>query len=348
MANNSNAHTPHQALANRVNPCMPGTPATQEQILAMFELLLSGSEARIAAALPEGWASLEDISSAVESGPSNLKENLDKMCAKGLVVDQHTPGSTLYRLQTNLFNFLKFSLTNDRGGTDKKASLNVFEEYLLKGSLARELFITSTPIFRIIPKEKAIGSDTGEGNLDEIATNIVESANTWAIEACQCTQIANAQEKPCRHSDHTLCIHFDELAQYRVRWGQAQMVTQAEALEKLIEAQKNDFVHLVDNYDDKVGTIHSCHPCHCLYLKGLKRSGVDIATIASSYQVRVDGERCSGCSECESACPMFAITMENNEYWELKPNVRQNECIGCGICVTGCPAEALKLIRRKN
>jgi NAD-dependent dihydropyrimidine dehydrogenase PreA subunit len=348
MNNASATHTPYQALANRVNPCMPGSPATQEQILAMFELLLSGSEARIAAALPKGWASLEDISSAVESGPSNLKENLDKMCAKGLVVDQHTSGSTLYRLQTNLFNFLKFSLTNDQDGADKKASLNVFEKYLLKGSLARELFITSTPVYRIIPKEKAIGSDTEEASLDEIATNIVQSANTWAIEACQCTQIANEQEKPCRHSGHTFCIHFDELAQYRKRWGQAQKVTQEEALAKLIEAQKNDFVHLVDNYDDKVGTIHNCHPCHCLYLKSLKRSGVDIATIASSYRVCVDRERCSGCSECESACPMFAITMENNEYWELKPNVQQNECIGCGICVLGCPAEALTLIRREN
>jgi hypothetical protein len=158
MANNSNAHTPYQELVNRITQCMPGTPAAQEQLLSMLELLLSGSEARIAAALTEGWASLEDISSAVESDSSNLKENLDRMCAKGLIYDQHTSGSTRYHLQTNLFNFSKFSLTHDQGGTDKKELLNVFEEYLLKGSLARELFVNSTHVHRIIPKEKAIGS----------------------------------------------------------------------------------------------------------------------------------------------------------------------------------------------
>ncbi|MFC1859567.1 4Fe-4S dicluster domain-containing protein [Thermodesulfobacteriota bacterium] len=132
-----------------------------------------------------------------------------------------------------------------------------------------------------------------------------------------------------------------------MRGGQAQEISREEALEKLTAAQQKDFVLLVEKFEDKVSTIHNCHPCHCLYLKTLRRSDVEAGSVASSYQVILDEDNCTGCSECENACPMFAISMENNDSWELKPNVQENECIGCGICVVGCPGEALTLTRHE-
>ena len=50
----------------------------------------------------------------------------------------------------------------------------------------------------------------------------------------------------------------------------------------------------------------------------------------------VDVETCSGCGECVDACPLDAITMEND-----KAVVDDDTCGDCGACVDGCPTEAI-------
>ena len=347
MANTFSTDTPYQELVNRLINGKTGTIKIQEKLLAMLEVLLSESEAQIAAKLPGDWVSLEDISSLVDSELPNLKDNLDSMCAKGFILDQHSSGSIHYRLRSNLFNFLKFSLPLNLEGVDKEALLNNFRECLSDGSLGQDLFGFSTPRYQIIPKEKAINGDEQEQLSHEIVTNIINSADRLAIEECNCTQIGSEQKKPSCHSDNNFSIHLDEFAEYRMRWGQAQELSKDEALEKITEAQKKEFVHLVDKIENNVGAICSCDPKNCLYLMNLKRSGVATALIASPFQVVLHEDDCSGCATCEAACPMFAITMENNASWELKPDVQENECIGCGICVIGCPGEALTLTRRE-
>jgi len=53
---------------------------------------------------------------------------------------------------------------------------------------------------------------------------------------------------------------------------------------------------------------------------------------------KVDAEKCTGCETCVDACPVEAITMED-EVAKIDPE----ECTDCGTCVDECPVEAISM-----
>ena len=59
-----------------------------------------------------------------------------------------------------------------------------------------------------------------------------------------------------------------------------------------------------------------------------------------AYQISDD---CISCGACAERCPMFAITMDD----EQGPVV-DGKCIKCGQCGTVCPVEARKLTVRED
>jgi len=54
--------------------------------------------------------------------------------------------------------------------------------------------------------------------------------------------------------------------------------------------------------------------------------------------VVVDKDKCTGCGECVSACPLEAISMKDD-----KAEVDPDTCGGCGACIDVCPVGALTL-----
>lgn len=51
---------------------------------------------------------------------------------------------------------------------------------------------------------------------------------------------------------------------------------------------------------------------------------------------KVDKEKCIGCQACVDACPVGAISMENN-----KAVIDGAKCIDCGRCAQVCPQGAI-------
>ena len=50
----------------------------------------------------------------------------------------------------------------------------------------------------------------------------------------------------------------------------------------------------------------------------------------------VKKEECTGCETCVEACPVDAISMED----EIAV-IDKEECTDCGTCIDECPAEAI-------
>lgn len=54
--------------------------------------------------------------------------------------------------------------------------------------------------------------------------------------------------------------------------------------------------------------------------------------------VKIDLEKCTGCSSCVEICPVGAIKIKKE-----KAVVNKSECVECGNCVDECPNGALSL-----
>ncbi len=52
----------------------------------------------------------------------------------------------------------------------------------------------------------------------------------------------------------------------------------------------------------------------------------------------VDEETCVGCGTCVDACPVDAISMEND-----KAKIDAGKCTECGSCVDECPVGAISI-----
>lgn len=52
----------------------------------------------------------------------------------------------------------------------------------------------------------------------------------------------------------------------------------------------------------------------------------------------VNREKCTGCGLCVGACPVEAISLEND-----KAKIDGEKCVDCGRCVEECPSEAISV-----
>jgi len=55
------------------------------------------------------------------------------------------------------------------------------------------------------------------------------------------------------------------------------------------------------------------------------------------YEVEVDEEKCTGCEECVSVCPVDVFEMKD----EKSVPVNAEECIGCESCIEVCEQDAI-------
>jgi Fe-S-cluster-containing hydrogenase component 2 len=54
--------------------------------------------------------------------------------------------------------------------------------------------------------------------------------------------------------------------------------------------------------------------------------------------VKVDKEKCTGCSACKDVCALGAIEIKNN-----KAVIIDDKCVECGACIDQCPTEAITM-----
>jgi 2-oxoglutarate ferredoxin oxidoreductase subunit delta len=68
-------------------------------------------------------------------------------------------------------------------------------------------------------------------------------------------------------------------------------------------------------------------------------------------RIKIDTERCKGCSYCQEACPASVIAMRTRfNKGGFFPAFAEHpeKCTGCAICATVCPEVAIEVYRDKH
>jgi NAD-dependent dihydropyrimidine dehydrogenase PreA subunit len=79
-------------------------------------------------------------------------------------------------------------------------------------------------------------------------------------------------------------------------------------------------------------------------MKGITKKGLDKHKFMNAiFESLIDEDLCIGCEVCVEACPVDAISMN-----EDMAEVDRDKCLGCGICHRNCSEEAITIQLRED
>ncbi len=194
---------------------------------------------------------------------------------------------------------------------------------------------------RVIPIEKSVAQDLLIGNFDEIRNHVKSAGDSIASLECICRKTHSMSGDACSHTSRkNTCMAFHYWAEQTIAQGTGRRISQEEALAVLAENQKEGLVLMPSNSKTAEFVCSCCSDC-CGPLSGLRASERPSEEALTNYRAKIDEQACIGCGSCAEACPMEAITVD-----EDFAQINELRCIGCGVCVAQCDSEAAQLTRK--
>ena len=324
-----------------------------ERIYNIVKALYSAEEAEIYVKMPYGLSTVDRIQKITGMNPVRLKNILEGLSHKGLVIDLWIDDQYSYMPSPIAVGIFEFTMMRTTGDLDMKAWAKLFHQYFEDGSLYKANFSHNEQIgpLRTIPHEESL-ADHVEILDYERAMHIVETAEKMAVGLCSCRhEKHHAGAKECDVPMDT-CLSFGMGAEYLTRHNMAAEVDKSQMLENLARSREYGLVFQADNVQKGIASICQCCECCCNLLLGVNKHGYENAIVTSSFIAEIDDAQCNGCGKCAKACPINAITMVADGNQETKrkkkPVINQKLCIGCGVCGLDCKTTACRLVARKK
>lgn len=335
-------------LIDRLNKYPIGLPDT-DKLRRILAILFSEEEAYVASRFPLTEATLPELVKATAWEPERLKNQLEAMAEKGLVMDATYGGKTYYLLMPGLIGFFELSFMKQRNDLPVAELAQLMHEYLNGDpdqQMGREFFGSKTPLTRTLPYEEHIPVDSQVATY-ESAMEIIKGAGYGAIGMCYCRHQKEHLNHSCAKNAPTreICISLGTAAKFMVRRGFAEHRSKEQLLAILAQARDLKLTHITDNIRHKPSFICNCCSCCCELLGGVNQ-GFPMGIAKTNYTLQIDSETCIGCGLCKKACNVTALELLDVENGRKKKRMQVlfDNCLGCGACISSCPTGSLSLI----
>jgi Pyruvate/2-oxoacid:ferredoxin oxidoreductase delta subunit len=338
----------YRQLGKKIDSLQVRTP-WNDHLYQLLKELYTPQEAEVYCKMPHGLSSLGKISRSTNIERSELERILSNMSAKGLVVDLMIKDQYRYMPSPFVIGIFEFTMMRTGGDTNSKHWAELFHEYLKDDAFYAANYSGGQIIspLRTLPYEESIDDSHFVEVLDyEKATEIINSAKTFAVGICSCRHEKFHLGEKC-DAPLEICTTLGSSADYLIRNKLGRQSSKEECLENLDRSVEMGLVLNADNVKNNVSFICHCCKCCCNALAGVSRFGYASAIVTSSFIAKVDETQCNGCGRCVKACPVDTIEMTTVENVR-KPVINAKYCLGCGVCSTKCSKKAILLVKRKQ
>ncbi|AEG16241.1 4Fe-4S ferredoxin iron-sulfur binding domain-containing protein [Desulfofundulus kuznetsovii DSM 6115] len=336
----------YRALAERLNRNPVGAPVN-EYLMEILHRLYTVTEAEVGASFPLLPVPIEKIAEATGMKKSELKETLEKMADKGLVLDLPRRDGTYYMLAPMIVGFFEYTFMRVRDGVNMKELAELFEKYFQSDGVREEIFGGDTKMFQALVYESLIPAVVETEVLSyERASEIIRQSGGGALGMCSCRHKAAHLGTACDAPVDDVCVSLGNAGRWLVHRGMAKPASVDDLLRVLDRTEKLGLVHLGDNVLNKPAYICHCCGCCCGVLRAINESGIR-AVHPSNFLPKVEEDNCVGCGTCTESCHINAISLAEKKGARIAV-VDEGLCIGCGVCASACPTGALGMSRRSK
>ena len=331
---------------NARNMTYPSIPCDEFYVLA--EEIFTPEQAEIASNMPVDPVSAAELAAEMKaSDVAGLSKQLDEMADRGLVRVKEKAGNRLYELMPLVPGIIELQFMHGRTDERTKRLAQLFKSYAkavknMPPPAPTPAAIEKPKARTIVIKQEIHGRSTILPY--EEVMKLIDKTEYIAVGTCVCRHQGDLLDRPCDKPKDNLCMIFGPSAQFAQSYGFVNLISKEIARQRIDEAEKAGLVHNYANSQDRyIDLLCNCCGCHCLILRGTKRSVLPSQFVIANWVINIDDDACIGCGACIDRCWMEALKMDGDSL------VRDfNRCIGCGICRYVCPSDAMKLVRRET
>jgi hypothetical protein len=240
----------YRRLGEKVDNLTFRTP-WNETFHAILRELYAPEEADLVVRMPFTLTPFERLKTITGYNEALLRDLLDSLCSKGLVMDLWLSGSYHYMPSPLVVGIFELTMMRTAPDQDWKRISRLFHDYMI----TQPDFIAANcahgekvGLLRTIPHEDMIDQEDYVEIIDyERASAIIEEQSNFAIGTCSCRHAAtHAGTKTCDVPLDT-CSSFGIAAEFLSRRGLAKKVSKSEMRDNVARSKELGLVLNIDN-----------------------------------------------------------------------------------------------------